>query len=142
MANTSAPPPALESLDRFVQWATETAQIKGPKIVDWLYTEVPDVIHEFLAWHFVYSLALFVLGVFLAFGIPIICFQIARKFYISLDVKNWHDEGPFWFGSIISSALINLICQLNCWTMINLSWLKIWLAPKVFLLETFANVIK
>lgn len=141
MPNTP-PPPALESLDRFVQWVTETAQVKGPKIVDWLYAEVPDVIHEFLAWHFVHGLAMFIFGVFLVFGVPIINFKLCRKFYVTQEVVKWRDEGPFLFVTIIVSTGLNFACQINGWWFINLTWLKIWLAPKVFLLETFANVIQ
>jgi len=142
MANTSTPPPAMESIDQFVQWAVENAQVKGPKIVDWLYTEVPEVVQQFLAWSFAESFLGFLVRFFFIFVYPFVLYKVAKHFYDKLEVSKARDESFFWFPTVIISGVTILVSQIVSWNTINLIWLKIWLAPKVYLLETFSNVIK
>jgi hypothetical protein len=139
--SASSAPPALESLDHFVQWATETAQTKGPKVVDWLYAEVPEVVNQFLAWNFAESLVTFLICAFFIFAWPFVNYKIARGFYVKFKVNDWRDEGSYWCVTLIGSFLVNLAGQMSSWSHINLVWLKIALAPKVYLLETFAKVL-
>lgn len=142
MANTPTPPPAMESIDQFVQWAVENAQVKGPKIVDWLYTEVPEVVEQFLLWSFAESFIGFLVCFFFIFVYPFIFYKVARHFYIKLEVNKEPDESFFWIPTGVISVVTILVSQLYSWRTINLNWLKVWLAPKVYLLETFSNVIK
>jgi hypothetical protein len=142
MDNTPTSPPAMESIDQFVQWATETAQVKGPKVVDWLYTEVPEVVEQFLVWSFTESFIGFLACFFFIFVYPFIFFKVARHFYIKLEVNKEHDGSFFWIPACFIGVITILVTQLRSWHSINLNWLKVWLAPKVYLLETFANVIK
>jgi hypothetical protein len=142
MANTPTPPPATESIDQFVKWAVENAQVKGPKIVDWLYAEVPEVVEQFLLWSFAESFIGFLVRFFFIFVYPFIVYKVAKHFYIKLEVSDARDESFFWIPTGFIGGITILVSQLCSWTGINLNWLKIWLAPKVYLLETFANVIK
>lgn len=142
MANTSTPPPAMESIDQFVQWAVENAQVKGPKIVDWLYTEVPEVVQQFLAWSFAESFIKFLVCFFFIFVYPFVLYKVVKHFYDRLEVSKERDESFFWIPTAFIGGFTILASQIVSWHAINLIWLKIWLAPKVYLLETFANVIK
>ena len=142
MANTSTPPPppAMESIDQFVQWAVETAQVKGPKIVDWLYTEVPEVVEQFLAWSFAESFIGFLVRFFFIFVYPFVFCKVAKHFYIKFEVKEMRDESPFWFLTCLIGGITILVTQLCSWDTINLNWLKVWLAPKVYLLEYITRI--
>jgi hypothetical protein len=142
MANTPTPPPAMESIDQFVQWAVENAQVKGPKIVDWLYTEVPEVIEQFLLWSFAESFIGFLVCFFFIFVYPFVLYKVVKHFYEKLEVSEAPDESFFWIPTGVISVVTILVSQLYSWRTINLNWLKVWLAPKVYLLETFSNVIK
>jgi len=142
MANTPTPPPAMESIDQFVQWAVENAQVKGPKIVDWLYTEVPEVVEQFLVWSFAESFIGFLVRCFFIFVYPFVLYKVAKYFYDKCEVSKAYDESFFWVPTGFIGGVTILISQLYCWDRINLDWLKVWLAPKVYLLETFSNVIK
>ena len=141
MDNTPTPP-AMESIDQFVQWAVENAQVKGPKIVDWLYTEVPEVVQQFLAWSFAESFIGFLVRFFFIFVYPFIFYKVARHAYIKLEIKQEREQSFFWIPVVFIGGVTILISQIVSWNAINLIWLKIWLAPKVYLLETLANVIK
>ena len=142
MANTPTPPPAMESIDQFVQWAVENAQVKGPKIVDWLYTEVPEVVEQFLLWSFAESFIGFLVCFFFIFVYPFVLYKVAKHFYDKCEVSEAHDESFFWVPTGFIGGITILVSQLYSWHTINLDWLKVWLAPKVYLLETFSNVIK
>jgi hypothetical protein len=142
MANTPTPPPAMESIDQFVQWAVENAQVKGPKIVDWLYTEVPEVVEQFLLWSFAESFIGFLVCFFFIFVYPFVLYKVVKHFYDKCEVSEAPDESFFWIPTGVISVVTILVSQLISWDNINLGWLKVWLAPKVYLLETFSNVIK
>jgi len=142
MANQNTPPPAMESIDQFVNWAVETAQVKGPKIVDWLYAEVPEVVAQFLAWSFAESFISFITSAFFIFIYPILYFYIVKKIYVRCEVGKMRDQSNFWGGCGFLGISTFGISQIVSWNSINLTWLQVWLAPKVFLLETFANVVK
>jgi hypothetical protein len=142
MANQNTPPPAMESIDQFINWAVETAQVKGPKIVDWLYAEVPEVVEQFLMWSFAESFLSFIISAFFIFIYPILYFLAAKKLYVKCEVNEWKVPENFWVPVSIIGIFTFAISQIASWHFINLTWLKVWLAPKVFLLETFANVVK
>lgn len=142
MSNPQPAPPAMESIDQFVHWAVETAQIKGPKIVDWLYTEVPEVVEQFLIWGFAESFLTFVVSLFFIAAYPYLLYKVARCFYIKFKVADMYDEAIYWAPTSVFVLTTVIISQVISWHVINFHWLKIWLAPKVYLLETFANVVK
>lgn len=141
MANTTPPPPAMESVDQFVQWVLENTQVKGPKIVDWLYTEVPEVVEQFLAWNLVHSLIMFIICGFFIFVYPFVFYKVAEIFYNKLGDRE-KDHPGFWVPTIVAGLITISASQINGWLNINSDWLKIWLAPKVYLLETFVNTVK
>jgi hypothetical protein len=50
------------------------------------------------------------------------------------------DEINFWFPTGVISVLTIALSQVFSWQTVNLSWLKIWLAPKVYLLEYITRI--
>jgi hypothetical protein len=142
-SNTTTPP-AMESIDKFVNWAVNTAQVEGPKVVDWLYSEVPEVVEQFLTWHFVQSLMNFCVCLFFICIFPFLLMHIAKRIYTRVEVNKLPecDRCNFWVPCIFAHVILIAASQITSWTSINLIWLKIWFAPKVFLLEAFTDVVK
>lgn len=105
--------------------------------VDFSQAQIPDVVEQLLMWHMVESLALFFFGILLAFSIAI---------FVRKAVKNWNSivrndlEPPIIiFGTVycIGAAIFSGLLTIG-----NLTWLKIWIAPKLYLLEYAASLVK
>jgi hypothetical protein len=101
--------------------------------IDFAMQQAPDLIHQLLLYHFVISLVWFVVGLLITLS-SIYFGYVACKNYAS---KKWDDAYsplvmflifPIGFGFTVISA--------------NTDWLKIWLAPKIYLLEYAANLLK
>jgi hypothetical protein len=110
--------------------------------------EVPDVIHQLLVWKMAESLAdciipSLVLAAFLAVSKKL--FDLVKSRY-KLD-PNDRDE----FMGVHCAISIPWIIISAAWSVINIAvvfiwfnfdWLKIWLAPKVYLIEYAADLVK
>ena len=117
---------AAEKLSSILNWVEETAKTAEAFAVE----QTPLYIQELLAWNFWYSLILFFIG-FLSIAI--------QSFLIKKMIK-WHREGDredqefcIIFGiitSIVGFLVLPLAFFLN-----NLDWLKITVAPRVWLVE-------
>lgn len=114
--------------------------------VSFLSAEIPEVIHQLLIWKMVESLAAFVGGVLLIIGTVWFLYAHTRQ----AKVNEYHIK-PTWIldrdgevhlgiigvivGSLISTCFgIAGVC--------NITWLQIWLAPKLFLVEYAASLVK
>jgi hypothetical protein len=138
MSNTA--PNAIEALDKAVANLVQFSTDKGAKLVDWLYEQAPDVVEQLLVWHFAESLIVFVICFFFIAIYPFVLYKIARSFYVKFDVSKMGDEINFWFPTGVISVLTIALSQVFSWQTVNLSWLKIWLAPKVYLLEYITRI--
>ncbi|WP_288500887.1 hypothetical protein [uncultured Erwinia sp.] len=105
--------------------------------VSFSQAQIPDVIHQLLMWNFaesiIFSLTgvlLFLLAQYLTFRI----FKYLRKEWEG-DYFSDHPESIFLF---MAWLLINFI-PIN---LLDLSWLKIWIAPKLYLIEYAAHLVK
>lgn len=116
---------------------------------DFVVEQIPPTIQQLLIWEFVAHLVPFLI---FAVFVPLflICFnmKMLKKYSFSTEDDNGimnsrnTDDGPkiiFWVGNIVP-----LICMLFALVggAFNLTWLKIWLAPNVYLIEYAANLIK
>ena len=108
------------------------------KGADFLMAELPDVIYQLLLWHGVEGFILFIFGI----AMFISPFILWRK------VSNYKKSNELGWGSndmfplIITQAVVSILAWLFCWIPLNLTWLKIWLAPKVWLIEYAAELVK
>lgn len=108
--------------------------------VDFLAGQIPDVIQQLLMWHAVRSGVLFTFCVVLAIALAVVGERM-RKAYIASGKESRHgysDDG-YMFGCIFawcgtSAAIAGMFC--------NLEWLQILIAPKVYLIEYAASLIK
>lgn len=135
---------AVGALENSLISIIEKAQETGPKMVDWLYKEVPEVISQLLAWKMAEHLALFILGFTLVFIYPIILYKIFNKLYNYFEVSKMRaDMAPnFYIPAILCSVMTIALSQIFGWAAINIKWLQILVAPKVYLLEYVTSLSK
>jgi hypothetical protein len=134
----------LQSLDASLSTLIDGTTEKGAKLIEFLYAQAPDVIAQLLLFHGVESAVKCFIGVLLIIGGPLAIYFAGKKYYNFLggDEKGTEEEPTFWIPTIFASLIIAIPSLINGWQMVNLTWLKIWIAPKVYLLEWIANVAK
>jgi len=113
--------------------AVDGAKEVTGKAIDFATAQIPDVIHQLLLWNFTISLILFLVSAVVFFGTVIFDVVAVRRF---LSGK-WDGE---YFPILIITALPISLGLLGL--LANLEWLKIWIAPKLFLIEYTANLLK
>lgn len=98
---------------------------------DFLTAEIPDVVYQLLLWYGIYNFILFVIGMLLVIAI------------VYGNYKQWQywkkqDEvEPYVMANIFQAFLF-----LPLTVALNLTWLQIWIAPKVWLIEYMGQLIK
>jgi hypothetical protein len=109
----------------------EGTKVVGTKAIDFASEQIPEVIHQLLLWKFTTSLMAFCLGLSL-FISTIIGVRLVSK------QKHWHSsDRDFCIGlTILLGGVFSTIIMCA-----NLTWLKIWIAPKLFLIEYAAELI-
>lgn len=107
------------------------------KAVDFSQAQIPDVIHQLLVWNFTSSILFQLLALFfVAFY-----FWSGRKAIDKIQNGPYDDLGDtfcmMWLtcGGIASTLL-------TVGFFFNFDWLKIWLAPKLYLLEYATSLVK
>lgn len=117
--------------------------------VSFSQAQIPDVVHQLLVWNIVSSLLAQLFG-----GVAILLAIQVRRYALKAKAngETWvaHDGRPNdrWFVSSFSyDCLLGAIPALLTVSgvlafFMNFDWLKIWLAPKLYLLEYAASLIK
>jgi len=102
---------------------------------DFLASELPDVIQQLLMWHGVKSFIISLICILTPFIIYKISVKIARLTWMA-------DGGDPWGYPhvIVPTGVIGGIALVACTANINLTWLQIWIAPKVWLIEYAASL--
>ncbi len=138
----SEPTPTIQNtLEQALIKSVEGIQKTGTELVEALYQQAPEVVEQLLVWHAVESLILCIAAI-LALALPFIHYKVAKHVYQKLDVAEWSDEEGYWVPTGLS-GIAAFACSLGCFfTNINIKWIKIWLAPKVYLLEYLADMVK
>lgn len=95
---------------------------------DFVLSELPDVVHQLLMWKVFESMWHNVLAIALVF-VSIKMYKMANK-YIEDDFK------PVFCA--IGGALLNLISII----LLNIKFIKIWIAPKVYIIEYLKEMTK
>lgn len=112
--------------------------------VSFSQAQIPDVVHQLLIWSSVSSAMFQFLGALMVAG------SFFALYYIDKCRKRG-DEWTIYEGERSISSIAFELCRpviLSMFVlgvfiiMINFDWLKIWLAPKLYLLEYAASLIK
>jgi len=102
---------------------------------DWLMDEIPEVIQQLLIWKGASSFLLWVTGVALIVA-SVKLFKRGLKECEQGGYLYKHDAAPAMIF-IILPATVGIIMFFDCTT-----WLQIMLAPKIYLLEYAAQLMK
>lgn len=116
---------------------------------EFISAQTPDVVRQLLLWHGIKSLIAFCLAiVFMIAGFIITArlFKYSRKLSVKSKERyknskyDLYNPTPFfvmWFVPLIICIFATLLAIFE-----NLTWLKIWLAPKIWLLEYIISMVK
>jgi len=96
---------------------------------DFLGSQLPDVIHQLLVYNLVASSVMFAVQT---------CIMVASLVFGWICYRNYKKIGDFIVPAVIVPVALDavILCHLN------LQWLKIWLAPKIWLIEYAAKLAK
>lgn len=119
--------------------------------ISFLSAELPDVVNQVLIWHSLKSAIMFL---FFA-ACAVIAIRSAVKYEVERGVKalrDAYDRGESWirtrYGTEERSAkygkLIRLLASfiLSLIALSNITWLQILVAPKLYLIEYAATLVK
>ncbi len=103
------------------------------KSIDFAMQQAPDLIHQLLMYNFIVSLLSFVFSLSLLIGS---CYFIFYSFkqYAS---KKWDETNSIFLIFMIFPIGLSFIAMVNSTT-----WLKIWIAPKIYLIEYAARLLR
>lgn len=151
--NTTAPSPLDEALTRLINRSVDAAESVAGDItnatgtaLDFLASEIPDVIQQLLVWHAIESFIWFFLGVLLLASPWFVYWKWGGRGepteprYGEARYKETLTHGVYGRVNEEAVALFALLSGPVAFaglamTLSNLDWLKILVAPKLYLLE-------
>lgn len=134
-------PTIQNTLEQALIKSIDGIQKTGTELVEALYQQAPEVVEQLLLWHGIESLIQSIIGI-LCLSLIFIHYKIACKVYEKNGVSEWGDSSGYWFPTVFSGILVSVLSFGTMVNLVNLKWLKIWLAPKVYLLEYLADLVK
>ena len=119
---------------------------------NFLAAEIPDVIHQLLMWHMVKSAIMCMVGVSILIGTALILKRVFRKPEVddtrSNSYKTYYkrtlvfDRDGDIDPGVVPVVASGILLTLTGACFINIEWLQIWIAPKVWLIEYAASLVK
>ncbi|AZU97844.1 TMhelix containing protein [Vibrio phage LP.2] len=104
--------------------------------VEFMQAELPDVISQLLIWYGAKSAIMCTLGI-LAVLLSAIAWLKWVK-HCKKDDEGYHDE----FDMYMIPSVLCIVPAIFAAMSINLEWLQIWIAPKIWLIEYAASLTK
>jgi hypothetical protein len=126
----------------------KTVQVAGDA-KDFVIAQLPDVIKQLLLWKFAESFAPMAFWFLVAFISTSIFFGTTIKHgdWLAATLTNGRSSDrpkngfPRMFTGIFK-AIVSLVGIIMFLCSLNMTWLQIWLAPKVYLIEYVRNMVK
>lgn len=103
--------------------------------LSFLSTEIPEVIQQLLLWKTVESFVSMILGILLILAV------ILGNLYIYKKSKDWDSYTILWLIWSIPGTLVSAILSGTGTTLLNITWLQILIAPKLYLIEYAAKLV-
>lgn len=131
-----------EELQQAITTLINKAVSGADATAEFLSGEIPDYIYQLLMWYGVSSFIQMVVGVIAivsAIVLPPIIYKRGDIACKNAKEKYQKDATATWHWTMIIVSVIFGIVGL---TMINIEWLKIWIAPKVWLVDYAAQLVK
>ena len=126
-----------ETLQKAVAVMIEKAVSGVDTAMNFLVAEIPDVIHQLLVWNLVKSVVTVVACLAVLFGIYLVVRFINKK----AEESEHSDHFPTVIEGVLLGGLGGVPCVLGI-SHYTLNALQIWLAPKVWLIEYAAKLVK
>lgn len=135
-----------QALAVLIQQATSTVDTAK----SFLAAEIPEVVHQLLMWNFVSSLLLFLLSITVFSGWAYFIYYVCTEKQIPDETTYTLYVPTFFSGSrkemtdggfmvVVGTSIVTwIVVPLSC----SFTWLKIWIAPKVWLVEYAASLLK
>ncbi len=117
-----------------MQGMVEGGKKLGGEVIDQLKVQVPDLVNQLLWWEGVQSV------LFCLIGVIVLTTGITANVRIGNKVRSQdldYEWVPIRWGILVLSVVIGAVVIFE-----NLTWLKILIAPKLFLFQYFAEYIK
>jgi len=125
-------------------------------VVEFSKQQIPDVIHQLLVWKAMESLLNFMLPAVVFLSLTIWCYRFWSK--LPAQESRDNDNCSPWIadqyrardGTLVPRYWIrgyvvpvfSVIAGIVTLLCFNLTWLQIWLAPKVYLIQYAAELVK
>lgn len=138
--------------------------------VEFSQEQIPDVVQQLLTWHFVQSLIFFLVGVVILSVCAVVAIKTIptkrKTSAVRREAREAYERGEKWtrhggsgsvssieydrvmrdgstvdlFNVLFPAAIASIfgLVFVGC----NIDWLKIWIAPKLYLLEYGASLVK
>jgi hypothetical protein len=118
-------------LGKFLQTTLDTAE----KVGEFAVAQLPELVQQALNWYFAYGLIHFVVGVALAIVAIVLEMKAFRLATAADDAKSFFDV----------YVVLGMVPRIPAWVivfnLVNLQWLKIWIAPKLWLVEFATKLV-
>lgn len=102
---------------------------------EFIIAETPDVIQQLLAWKMAESIA----GWLLSAVVLLVLIKVGKY------LKRMWDNDPYSDTFMVASGcyvVVSFLWAMTSLLALNLTWLQIWIAPKVYLIEYAAQLVK
>lgn len=145
IAESPSPTPQPDKLkDALAQMITGVTQTAG-QAKDFIVSQLPDVVKQLLMWKMAES----IWQMFLPAIVLIVAVRICSKYRAKGREKDWkyiaENEEADALKQIIPFALLHAwMGAMAIWFCLsaNITWLQIWIAPKVYLIEYAKTLVK
>lgn len=108
--------------------------------VAFMQSELPDVIQQLLTWYAVKSAA------YMIFAIAISVLWVKAEFYLNRKIRDDSGEiidiDSYFIVYLVGGSIFRVVLFVVTLVMFNITWLQIWIAPKIWLIEYAANLAK
>lgn len=129
----------MKTLEEVLVDAIEKAQGATEKGVEFAIEQTPDLIQQALYWHATFSV-LEMLCALVIIGVAIKLDFMQYRWICAQDKQCWDQEWlGLYLGNLIGHGLLVFVPVTALW---SLDWLKILIAPKLWLLEYAVSLAK
>lgn len=101
--------------------------------------QIPEVLKQLLVWNFTFSFMVWLSATAIIVGY-VFWLLIKFKWWFKNQITTTTEQDGLYITITVIGGIISIIMIFVFWC--NLDWLKIWVAPKLYLLEYAASLIK
>ena len=134
-------PTIQNTLEKALIKSIDGIEKTGTELIEAFYQQAPEVVEQLLMWHGVESLIQCSVAI-LALAAPFGYYKIALYIYHKFEIAKERDQSHFWIPSVTIGIMALGLSWAYFIMNINIKWVKIWLAPKVYLLEYLTEMVK